>query len=349
MSAAPVLVTGGAGFIGRHLVRQLSESGRRIRVLDPELNGTLFGPGVEAVAGSVLDRETVARLMDGVEQVFHLAANTHLWLPDKSSFRTVNTDGTRVVLDAAARAGVDRIVVTSTEIILRGWQNASATPVSEAEPTPRLEDMAGPYCQSKYLADQMAREAARDGLPVVIVYPTVPVGPGDSNLTAPTQMIVDLIQGRLPGYLDGMINFVPVEDVARGHILAAEMGRPGDRFILGGEDMRVRQLMALVATVAGCRTPTLRVPYWAALASAATMELVSDTVTGRPPMAPVAGVRLAKHDRPIDSSKARTVLGWQPGSVDDAVERAVDWLYRHGLISTLGASVDQRRAQSPDR
>ena len=349
MSAAPALVTGGAGFIGRHLVRQLAATGRPVRVLDPELNGTVFGTGVEAVAGSVLDRETVARLMNGAGEVFHLAANTHLWLPDKSSFHTVNSEGTRVVLDEACRAGVDRIVVTSTEIILRGWQDSSATPVRETEPTPRLEDMAGAYCRSKYLADQMAREAARDGLPVVSVYPTVPVGPGDSNLTAPTQMIVDLIQGRLPGYLDGMINFVPVEDVARGHILAAEKGRPGDRYILGGEDMRVRELMALVADIAGCRTPTLRVPYWAALASAATMELVADTVTGRPPMAPVAGVRLAKHDRPIDSGKARTELGWQPGSVADAVERAVDWLYRHGLISTLGGAVDQRRTASPDR
>ena len=343
MSPAPVLVTGGAGFIGRHLVRQLADRGHPVRVLDPELNGGGLGPGVEAVTGSVLDRKTVARLMRNAGQVFHLAANTHLWMPDKSSFRSVNIEGTRVVLDEAARASVHRIVVTSTELILRGWRVASATPVTESEPTPRLEDMAGPYCRSKYLADQMAREAARDGLPVVIVYPTVPVGPGDVSLTAPTQMIVDLIQGRLPGYVDGLINLVPVEDVAQGHILAAEKGHPGDRFILGHEDMRVRDLMALVASIAGCRAPSLRFPYWAALAGAATMEFVADAVTHRPPMAPLAGVLLAKHERPVDSSRARTELGWQPGPVADAVERAVDWLYRHGLVSMAGAPGDQHR------
>ena len=199
MSTNPVLVTGGAGFIGRHLVRHLAARGHPVRVLDPDINGTGFGTGVEAVAGSVLDRETVARLMKNAGQVYHLAAITQLWMPDKSSFQSVNTEGTRMVLDEAARAGVGRIVVTSTEIILRGWRNTSARPITEAEPTPRLEDMAGDYCRSKYLADRLARDAARDGLPVVITYPTVPVGPGDHNLTASTQMIVDLIQRRAAG------------------------------------------------------------------------------------------------------------------------------------------------------
>ena len=349
MSRALAFVTGGAGFIGRHLVRQLVARGHPVRVLDPELGGSGFGSGVEAVRGSVLDRDTVARLSKDAGQVFHLAANTQLWMPDKSSFGSVNTDGTRVVLEEAARAGVDRIVVTSTEVILRGWRDSSATPVTEAEPTPRLEDMAGEYCRSKYLADQMAREAARDGLPVVIVYPTVPVGPGDDKLTAPTQMIIDLIQGRLPGYLDGMINFVPVEDVARGHILAAEKAAPGDRFILGGEDMQVHDLMATVADIAGCPMPTLRVPYWAALAGAATMELVADVLTGRRPMAPLDGVRLAKHDRPIDSSKARQELGWESGSVADALVRAVDWLDRRGLAAAPDSENGQHRASGTER
>lgn len=349
MSPAPAFVTGGAGFIGRHLVRQLAARGHPVRVLDPAPAGSGFGPGVEVVRGSVLDRDTVARMTREAGQVFHLAANTQLWMPDKSSFGSVNTDGTRVVLEEAARAGVDRVVVTSTEIILRGWRNASKTPVTEAEPTPRLQDMAGEYCRSKYQADQIAREAAREGLPVVIVYPTVPVGPGDNSITAPTQMIIDLIQGRLPGYLDGMINLVPVEDVARGHILAAELAEPGSRFILGGEDMRVHDLMAMVAGIAGCPTPTLRVPYWAALAGAATMELVADALTRRPPLAPLAGVRLAKHDRHIDSSKARRELGWEPGPVADALARAIEWLYRRGLVAPPDSENGQHRATGTER
>ncbi len=349
MSPATAFVTGGAGFIGRHLVHQLVARGHPVRVLDPAASGSGFGPDVEVVRGSVLDRDTVTRMTRDAGLVFHLAANTHLWMPDKSSFGSVNTDGTRVVLEEAARAGVGRIVVTLTEVILRGWRDGSATPVNESEPTPRLEDMAGEYCRSKYLADQIADEAAREGLPVIRVYPTVPVGPGDNSITAPTQMIIDLIQGRLPGYLDGMINFVPVEDVARGHILAAELAAPGDRFILGGEDLRVRDLMAKLAEITGCPMPTLRVPYWAAVAGAATMELVADALTRRPPLAPLAGVRLAKHDRPIDSSKARRELGWQPGPVADALVRAVDWLYRRGLVAPPDSEHGQRRASGTER
>lgn len=332
MSRQPILVTGGAGFIGRHLVRQLVMQGHPVRVLDPNAASVGFGPEVEAVPGSVLDRDTVARLAAGAGSIFHLAANTQLWTRQKSSYEQVNVEGTRVVLDEAARAGVGRIVVTSTEVILRGWRNSSETDVTEAEPTPRLDDMAGDYCRSKYLSDQVARQAARDGLPVVIVYPTVPTGPGDRSMTAPTQMIADLLNGRLPGYLDWLINLVAVEDVARGHILAAERGRPGDRFILGHEDLRLGEVMAMVADIAGCRVPSLRVPYWVAVASATMMELVADVLTRRRPMAPLAGVRLAKHDRPIDSSKARRDLGWQPGPVPDALARAIVWLNRNGMV-----------------
>ena len=192
--------------------------------------------------------------------------------------------------------------------------------------------MAGDYCRSKYLSDQIARQAACDGLPVVIVYPTVPTGPGDRNMTAPTQMIADLLNGRLPGYLDFLINLVAVEDVAWGHILAAERGRPGQRFILGHEDMRLGEVMAIVADIAGCSVPSFRVPYWAAVASAAAMELVADVLTHRRPMAPLAGVQLAKHDRPIDGGKARRELGWHPGPVSDALARAIAWLNGNGMV-----------------
>jgi dihydroflavonol-4-reductase len=305
------LVTGGGGFIGRHLVRLLAERGERVRVLD--IAGAADLPGsVEIIRGSVLDSAALDRAMAGVERVYHLAANPNLWHRDSREFGRVNHEGTRRVLAAGARAGVARIVYTSTESILKSCRTSTrdacgAAPVDETVSLD-LADMPGPYCRSKYEAEQAAMAAARSGLPVVIVNPTMPIGPGDVHLTPPSRMLLGFLNGTTRAYLDCAFNLVDVRDVALGHVLAADRGRTGERYILGGENIDLPALLELLAEVTGLTMPRWRVPYGVAMGVAVVEEALA-ALTGRPPTAPLTGVRLARTPSFFDSSKAMTVLG----------------------------------------
>jgi len=322
------LVTGGAGFIGRHVVAALRQAGRRVRVLDVHAHRAAAGD-VETIAGSVLDPAALRAAAAGVRHVYHLAALAHLWMRDKRDYMRVNVAGTQAVLDAAAAAGAAKVIVTSSETVLRGWNHASATPIRESEPVPELSAMAGAYDRSKWLADQAARTAAANGLPVVILYPTVPVGPGDSNCTAPTRMIDAFLHGRMPAYYDCLLNLVPVEDVARGHLLAADKAAPGSRYILAGENLWMHDILAMLAALTGRPVPRRRIPYWLAALSGGVSEWWADHVTRRPPLATLTGVRLARHPRFVDATSAARALGFAPGSVRDALARAVAWLQAH--------------------
>ena len=330
-SAVASLVTGGGGFIGRHLVRQLLARGDAVRVVDKAEIEDL-DERAEFVRGSVLDQGLMRDALGGVDRLFHLAANPDLWSADKSSFYAINYEGTRTVLEAARRSGVARVVYTSTESILKSRRHRrNFGPIDETiELT--VEDMPGPYCRSKFLAEQAAMAAASDGLPIVIVNPTLPVGPGDFRLTPPTQMILDFLNGDNPAYIDCEFNMVDVRLAALGHILAAERGRIGERYILGGENLRLSQILDMLGQITGLPMPARRIPYAVALVTAAVSEFVSDHITRRPPRASLTGVRLAGSPMIFDCSKAVRELGLPYASVRAALVDAVEWLVSRGLV-----------------
>lgn len=326
------LVTGGCGFIGRHLVAQLAARGEAVRVLDLRpLDSSL--QGVEQVVGSITDPSTVTRAVDGCDRVFHLAANPNLWAPDPKSFDAVNHQGTRRVLEAAQKAGVQRFIYTSTESILKSYRapRQSARALIDETVVLTLADMPGPYCRSKFLAEEAAREAARSGLPVVIVNPTMPIGPGDDLLTPPSRMILGFLNGETPAYLDCEFNLVDARDVAGGQILAAERGRVGERYILGNVNLSLGELLAELRRLTGLSMPRTRVPYGLALASAAVSEAIS-AMTKRPPVAPLTGVRLARTSMAFDCGKARDELGWSCRTLEQSLRDAIRWMSRRGLL-----------------
>jgi dihydroflavonol-4-reductase len=317
------LVTGGSGFIGSHLVAALAERGERVRILD--IAEPVDPPaGVEFRRGSILDAGAVASALTGMDRLYHLAALPQLWCRDNALFDRVNAEGTEIVLAAAERAGLSRIVHCSTEAVLIGRHRIER--VDEAA-APGLDAMAGPYCRSKFRAEQAALAAAARGLPVVVVNPTAPIGPGDRGPTPPTAMLRLFLGGGPRLILDCVLNLVDVRDAALGHILAAERGRVGERYILGGADIRLAELAAHLDRLAG-RAPIRRhfVPGGVALAAARVEEWLSDHVTGRPPTAPLTGVRLALAGGGFSSAKAAAELGYQPRPLDVSLRDAASWL-----------------------
>ena len=329
MSNGYSLVTGGGGFIGSHLVTQLMEQGETVRVL--ELPDVHLSSEVEAVRGSICDASTVRKALNGVQRLYHLAANPNLWANDKCEFQRVNFEGTRTILTEAAKHDLEKIVYTSTESILTGSSNKNVSVDAEAQPL--LNEMPGPYCRSKFLAEQAAFKAAHDGLPVVIVAPTLPVGPGDNRITPPTRMILDFINGKIPAYLNCGLNMVDVRDVARGHILAAKHGRPGERYILGHENLLLSELLHRIEEITGLSMPKFRVPYLVALAAGAVCEFTADYITHRPPTAPMNGVRLTRRPMFFNSDKAVQELGFLQTPIRYALADEIKWLIEKGLVT----------------
>ena len=326
-----VLVTGGAGFVGRHLVRLLLSRGWPVRVLD--LPGVPLDDvpvrGLEVVRGDVRDASAVHHAVQGCHWVLHLAAIPDLWAPQPGAFHGVNVRGTCNVLEACARWRVRRVVHVSTESILA---RPGQDDLIDERATPALADMVGAYCRSKFRAEQEARRAARRGTPVTIVNPTVPVGPGDRQRCPPSRMIVDFACSRIGAVLDGQLNLVDVRDVAQGIILAAERGRVGRRYILGAENWGLADVFGTLADLTGRPVPRYRVPYPVALAYAALAEGWATCVSHRPPMATVAGVRLTRRRMHFDNTRAVHELGLRPAPVTDALADAVTWFRQQGMI-----------------
>jgi dihydroflavonol-4-reductase len=330
--ATPVLVTGGAGFIGSHLVRLLVERGERVRVLDLPGAPAAHLPldRIELVRGDIRDRAAVERAVAGCREVYHLAANPNLWAQPRGLFHQVNYIGTVNVLEAALAAGARRVLHTSTESILtRARQSAAITEEQNVPP----EDVLGPYCRSKYQAERHAFRLARAGAPVLIVNPTLPVGPGDLGRSPPTQMILDFCRGRRREYLNAELNLIDVRDVARGMVLAMEKGRPGRRYLLGHENLSIYEVFAALARLTGLPPPRWRVPYALALAVAWGCEWLADVVTHRPPAATLTGVRLTRRRMHFDARRSLDELGLCPRPVTGSLRDAVAWFRAVGWLS----------------
>jgi dihydroflavonol-4-reductase len=339
----PVLVTGGSGFIGQHLVSALLARGCCVRVLDLRCP-TRAPSDVQYIDGSVLDPAVVDEALIDVEEVYHLAGLPGMWMPDKNDFHNVNCGGTEIMLAAARKRGVSRFLHCSTESILFHPERSGETAAEDI--LLPADAMPGAYTRSKALAEHRAIEAAASGFPVVIGTPTMPVGAHDHNLTPPAAMLRHFLDSRLHLYLNFIVNLVDVRDVASGLILAMERGRIGHRYIFGGESIRLKEILRLVGAISGRRTISVPVPAKIAEISAATLEFLADHVTRRPPTGTAEGVRIALRSTELSIEKARRELGYVPRPIEPALRETLGRL--RGLESKGGMfDIDQRAARTP--
>lgn len=323
-----VLVTGATGFVGANIARLLVAEGYRVRVLARPTSSlkALEGCAVDVVRGNICDPASVAAAIEGCAQVYHAAADYRLWAKDPREIYRNNVDGTRCVLEACMRAGVARVVYTSSVGALGlprdGGLGTESTPV-------RLDDMIGPYKRSKFLAERVAIEYAARGLPVVIVNPTNPIGPWEVRPTPTGQMILDYLLGRMVATLDTGLNLIHVADVARGHLVAAQRGRVGEKYILGCENLSLTAIFGMLERITGIRAPRVRVPHAVVYLVALVNEGVA-RATGRPPRVPLTGVRMARKHMYFSAEKAVRELGLPQTPVEQALRDAVDWFVAHG-------------------
>ncbi len=326
-----VLVTGGTGFVGANLVHELLKDGCGVRVLVRRSSDrtALEGCDVEFVEGDLLDPASLRRAAAGARVVYHVAADYRLWAPDPDALYRANVEGTRQLLSAAGEAGAARVVYTSTVGTLGtppdGSPGTETTPVS-------LADMVGAYKRSKFLAERVAEEWIGRGLPVVIVNPSAPVGPWDVKPTPTGQMIVDFLKGKMFASLDTGLNLVHVRDVARGHILAAERGRIGEKYILGSQNLSLIEIFRMLERLTGLRAPRLRIPYPVAWLAAASMEGWA-RVAGGAPRVPLSAVRMARKRMYFDASKAVRELGLPQTDPGTALREAVEWFVARGYAT----------------
>ncbi len=320
----PTLVTGASGFIGWHVARLLLDRGHRVRaLLRPE--SEIPGLDVETTLGDLRDSSSIQSAVRGCGLVFHVAADYRLWVRNPQEMYQSNVDGTRHLLQASRDAGIERFVYTSTVGCIgvpKGGYGDETQPIT-------LEEMAGPYKRSKFLAEQVALEFAQSGFPVVIVNPTAPVGDHDRKPTPTGKIVLDFITGKMPAYIETGLNLVDVRDTALGHLLAAEHGRAGERYILGAENLTLGQILAKLAAITGLPAPKMKLPYAVAYA-AGVLTTAWASVSGKPPLAPLDAVKMARKKMFVAHAKATNELGFRPGSVDQALTRAVNWFRDNG-------------------
>lgn len=324
-----VLVTGATGFVGAAVARRLVESGQTVRALvragSDQRN--LAGLTVTTVVGDLTDPRSLEQAVRGCTGVYHVAADYRIWVRDAAAMIRTNVEGTRALLMVAAQEGVPRIVYTSSVATLGVRSDGAAD-----EDTPaRLTDMIGTYKRSKFLAEEAARELAGTGIPVVIVNPSAPVGPRDIKPTPTGRLIVDALTGRMPAYVDTGLNIVHVDDVATGHLLAFERGMVGRRYILGGTNMTLREILVACAALAGRRPPTIRVPHTLLMPAAVAAEAWA-RLSGREPRLTLDGIRLARKRMFFSTARAEQELGYRARPAADAFRDAADWFRAHGYL-----------------
>jgi dihydroflavonol-4-reductase len=324
-------VTGATGFVGSHVARVLAEQGADLRLLVRSSSNPSNIEGLKAdrAVGDLRDPASLEKAMAGCDVVFHVAADYRLWVRDPEQMYRANVEGTRAILEAARKSGVRRVVYTSS-VATMGF-SSNGHPADEDSPV-SLEKMIGPYKRSKFMAEEVALEASRSGMDVVVVNPSTPVGEQDIKPTPTGRIIVNFLKKKFPAYVDTGLNLVDVDTCARGHLAALEKGRSGQRYILGGENLTLKQILDKLGAITGLPSPRVRVPYVMALATGVVDEVVTGHIFGREPRATIDAVRMGRKKMFVSSIKAERELGWQTVPVDNALRRAVDWFRAHGYV-----------------
>jgi dihydroflavonol-4-reductase len=322
-------VTGATGFLGSHVARVLAEQGAQLRLLvrpSSDLRN-IADLNAERVEGDLRDPASIEKALAGCDALFHVAADYRLWVRDPEQMYRSNVEGTHGLIEAARKQGVRRVIYTSS-VATMGF-GSNGTLADESSPV-SLTDMIGPYKRSKFMAEQVAFEAARSGVDVVVVNPTTPIGERDLKPTPTGRIVVDFLKRKFPAYVDTGLNLVDATECARGHVQALEKGKAGERYILGGQNLTLKQILDRLGAITGLPSPKVKLPYVFALAAGVVDETLTGRILGREPRATIDAVRMGRKKMFITSAKAERELGWRSVPVDDALRRSVEWFRTNG-------------------
>jgi dihydroflavonol-4-reductase len=325
-------VTGSTGFLGSHIARVLLGQGAELRLLvrpSSDVRNIESLPA-DRVTGDLRDPASIEKAMSGCDVVFHVAADYRLWVRNPKEIYRSNVEGTKTILEAARKNKVRKVVYTSS-VATMGF-STDGTSADEKSPV-SLDKMIGHYKRSKYMAEEIAFEAAQSGQDVVIVNPSTPVGERDIKPTPTGRIILDFLKRKFPAYVDTGLNLVDVTECASGHLAALERGRSGERYILGGENLTLKQILDNLAAITGLPSPTIKVPYFVALATGVVDEVFTGRIRGQEPRATIDAVRMGRKKMFVSSAKAERELEWNPSPVDNALRRAVEWFKSNGYVS----------------
>ena len=328
-------VTGATGFLGSHVARVLAEQGADLRLLVRRTSNlrNLEGLKAETATGDLRDAASLEKAISGCDTLFHVAADYRLWVRDPEEMFRSNVEGTRAILEAARKNGVKRVVYTSSVATIGFTSNGHRPGQLANEDSPvALADMIGAYKRSKFMAEQVAMEAGRSGMQVVTVNPTTPVGEQDVKPTPTGRIVVDFLKRKFPAYVDTGLNLVDVRECARGHVAALEKGKSGERYILGGENLTLKQLLDALGKISGLPSPKVKLPYFFALAAGVVDETITGRLLHREPRATIDTVRMGKKKMFASSGKAERELGWKIVPVESALRRAVQWFWENGYV-----------------
>jgi len=343
-------VTGATGFLGSHVARALAAQGAELRLLvraSSDLRN-IADLNAEQALGDLRDPASIEKALSGCQVVFHVAADYRLWVRDPQEMYRSNVEGTRALLNAARKQGVRRVVYTSSVATMgfgpnghaaelrSAWTGEGARPhtgtVADEDSPVALADMIGHYKRSKFMAEQVAFEVAKSGVDVVIVNPTTPMGERDVKPTPTGRIVLDFLKRKFPAYVETGLNLVDATECARGHIQALEKGKSGERYILGGENLTLKQILDRLGAITGLKSPTVKLPYVFALATGVVDEMVTGRLLGREPRATIDAVRMGRKMMFVSSAKAERELGWNVVPVDGALRRSVDWFRANGYV-----------------
>jgi dihydroflavonol-4-reductase len=327
-------VTGATGFLGSHVARALADQGADLRLLVRPTSDlrNLDGLHADRVIGDLRDPASIEKALSGCDVVFHVAADYRLWVRDPEEMYRSNVEGTRCLLEGVRKQGVRRVVYTSSVATMGFTSGPRKGNVADEQSPVGIDDMIGHYKRSKFMAEQVALDAAKSGVDVVVVNPTTPIGERDIKPTPTGRIVVDFLKRKFPAYVETGLNLVDATECARGHVQALEKGRSGERYILGGENLTLKQILDRLAAITGLKSPTVKLPYVFAFATGVVDEMITGRLLGREPRATIDAVRMGRKMMFVTSAKAERELGWRTLPVDNALHRSVEWFRGNGYV-----------------